>query len=123
MEGCPLQEVGVSWGSSMAVRKHRAWLLACSMRASARHSIALYSSSQHTQAEGTGHPRSRQALCLSGCVTRPRRFFGNSSTGCTVSIFSFLCFYESVRLDPRRAVRVLSPRAKLFSRRVGPRDG
>ena len=84
-------------GSSMVVRKHRAWLLACararSMRASARHSIALYSSSQHTQAAGTGYPRSRQALCLCGCVTRPRRFFGNSSTGYGFGFFIFV-FYE-----------------------------
>ena len=34
---------------------------ACSMRASTRHSIALYSSSQHTQAEGTGYPHGRGA--------------------------------------------------------------
>jgi hypothetical protein len=87
-------------GSSMAVRKHRAWLLACA-RARAACVPRLGTLSPCTVAHNTHkrkvrdiHTVAAQALCLSGCVTRPRRFFGNSSTRCTVSIAFFVFLKE-----------------------------
>ena len=117
-------------GSSMAVRKHRAWLLACA-RARAACVPRLGTLSPCTVAHNTHkrkvrdiHAVAAQALCLSGCVTRPRRFFGTSSTGCTVSIFFRFCFFYRSESRPERPVRVLSPpEPNFFSRRVGPRDG
>ena len=83
-------------GSSMAVRKRRAWLLACA-RARAACVPRLGTLSPCTVAHNTHkrkvrdiHTVAAQALCLSGWVTRPRRVFGNSSTGYGFDFFIFV---------------------------------
>ena len=92
MRGLSFAESRSKLGSSMAVRKHRAWLVLACARARAAcvprlGTLSLCTVAHNTHAEGTGHPHGRaaQALCLSGCETRPRRdytffFFGNSSS-------------------------------------------
>ena len=101
-------------GSSMAVRKHRAWLLACARARAAcvprlgTLSPCTVAHNTHTSGSYGTSTRSRRrrcALVVSGCVTR-RRPLG------ALSIFHF-CFFNSP------VVRVLSPPvlyAKTWSR-------